>query len=78
MHDFLYDYSCRSVGEGINKYNIANEWWAEFDAYDIDDPLIYMQVAEIRNSSAMMNLNLMIVENSDDECPGCIVYARKK
>ena len=34
MDEFGCDYECKTVGESIIKYNIPNDWSAEFDAYD--------------------------------------------
>lgn len=31
MDEFGCDYECRTVGESIIKYNIPNDWCAEFD-----------------------------------------------
>ena len=48
MDKFGCDYECRTVGESIIKYNIPNDWRAEFDAYDDVYPVICVQVDEIR------------------------------
>ena len=61
------DYECRTVGEGISKHNIPNDWCAEFDAYDGIYPIICIQVDRIRKNPAMMNLTLRIAESKDDE-----------
>ena len=34
MDEFNCDYRCRTVGESIMKYNIPNDWLAEFNVYD--------------------------------------------
>ena len=78
MDAFGCDYECRTVGESIAKYNIPNDWCAEFDAYDDVYPIIYIQVDQIRKSPAMMALKLRIVENADDEYAGCIVLTDQK
>ena len=78
MDVFDCDYKCRTVGEGIYKYDIPNDWSAEFDAYDNVYPTIVIQVSQIRENSALMNVKLKIVENPDDEYAGCIVFRKKK
>ena len=78
MDEFGCDYECRTVGESINKYNIPNDWSAEFEAYDCIYPIICMQVAQVRKRPAIMNLKLRIVENEDDECAGCMILSKEK
>ena len=78
MDEFGCDYECKTVGESIIKYNIPDDWCAEFDAYDGVYPIVYIQVDQIRKSPAMMDLKLRIVENPDDEYAGCMVLAEKK
>ena len=78
MDEFGCDYECRTVGESIIKYNIPNDWHAEFDAYDDVYPVICVQVDEIRTAPAIMDLKLRIVENADDEYAGCMVLANQK
>ena len=78
MDAFGCDYACRTVGESIIKYNIPNDWCAEFDAYDDIYPIIGIQVSQIRNTPAMMDLKLRMIENPDDECAGCIVLTEEK
>ena len=78
MDEFGCDYSCRTVGESIIKYNIPDDWCAEFDAYDDVYPIICIQVEQIRKSSNMMALKLRIVENENDEYAGCMVLADRK
>lgn len=78
MDEFGCDYTCRTVGESIIKYNIPTDWCAEFDAYDDVYPTFCMQVEQIRTSSNMMALKLRIAENEDDEYASCIVLADKK
>lgn len=78
MDKFGCDYECRTVGEGIIKYNIPNDWCAEFDAYDSVNPIICIQVDQIRKAPGMMALKLRIVENADDEYAGCMVLADQK
>ena len=34
MDEFGCDYECKTVSESITKYNIPDDWCAEFDAYD--------------------------------------------
>ena len=78
MDEFGCDYECKTVGESIIKYNIPDDWCAEFDAYDGVYPIVCIQVNQIRESPAMMGLKLRIVENPDDEYAGCMVLAEKK
>ena len=78
MDGFSCDYKCRTVGEGITKYNIPDDWCAEFDAYDDVYPIVCIQVEQIRKSPNMMALKLRIVENEDDEYAGCMVLADQK
>ena len=77
MYDFHCDYTCKTVGESINKYNIPDNWCAEFDACDGTHPLICTQVDHIRKTPAMMDLKLRMVENEDEEYAGCVVYASR-
>ena len=78
MDEFGCDYECKTVGESITKYNIPDDWCAEFDAYDGVYPIVCIQIDQIRESPAMMDLKLRIVENPDDEYAGCMVFAEKK
>ena len=78
MDEFGCDYECKTVGESITKYNIPDDWCAEFDAYDGVYPIVCIQVNQICESPAMMDLKLRIVENPDDEYAGCMVLAEKK
>ena len=78
MDEFGCDYECKTVGESITKYNIPDDWCAEFDAYDGVYPIVCIQVDQIRQAPAMMDLKLRIVENPDDEYAGCMVFAEKK
>ena len=78
MDEFGCDYECKTVGECITKYNIPDDWRAEFDAYDCVYPIVCIQIDQIRESPAMMDLKLRIVENPDDEYAGCMVLAEKK
>ena len=78
MDEFGCDYECKTVGESIIKYNIPDDWCAEFDAYDGVYPIVCIQVNQIRESPAMMDLKLRMVENTDDEYAGCMVLAEKR
>ena len=78
MDEFGCDYECRTVGESIVKYNIPDDWCAEFDAYDDVYPIIVIQVDQIRKTPAMMDLKLRIIENPDDEYAGCMVLTEEK
>ena len=78
MDEFGCDYECRTVGESIIKYNIPNDWSAEFDAYDDVYPVICVQADEIRKAPAIMDLKLRVVENEDDEYAGCMILTEKQ
>ena len=78
MDEFGCDYECKTVGESITKYNIPNDWCAEFDAYDGIYPIVVIQVDQIRKAPAMMDLKLRMIENPDDEYAGCMVLTEKK
>lgn len=78
MDGFGCDYECRTVGESIVKYNIPDDWRAEFDACDDVYPIIVIQVDQIRKAPAMLDLKLRIIENPDDEYAGCMVLTDKK
>lgn len=78
MDEFGCDYACRTVGESINKYNIPDEWCAEFIAYDGVYPIIVIQVEHIRKAPAMMDLKLRMIENPDEEYAGCMVLTKKQ
>ena len=78
MDEFGCDYECRTVGEGIVKYNIPDDWCAEFDAYDDVYPIICVQADQIHKIPAMMDLQLRIPENPQEEYAGCIIIAEKK
>ena len=77
MDGFICDYQCRTVGESFAKYNVPAHWCAEFDAYDGIYPIVCIPVDQIRNNTAIMNLNLRIVENEDYEYAGCMVFAER-
>ena len=72
------DYACRTVGESIAKYNIPDDWYAEFDAHDGIYPIICIQINQIRKVPAIMDLKLRVVENTEDEYAGCMIYADRK
>ena len=78
MEEFGCDYRCKTVGESICKYNIPDDWCAEFDACGDIYPIICIQVDQIRRTSAMMGLKLRVVENGDSEYAGCMIFAEKK
>lgn len=78
MDEFGCDYACRTVGESIVKYNIPDDWYAEFDACDDVCPIIVIQVDKIRKAPAMMERKLRIIEHPDDEYAGCMVFTEKK
>ena len=78
MDEFGCDYECRTVGESLLKYDIPDDWCAEFDAYDGVYPIVVIQVEQIRKASAMMDLKLRMIENPDDEYAGCMVLTDKQ
>ena len=78
MDEFGCDYECRTVGESLVKYDIPNDWCAEFDAYDGVYPIVVIQVEHIRKASDMMDLKLRMIENPDDEYAGCMVLTDKQ
>lgn len=78
MEEFACDYRCKTVGESIIKYNIPDDWCAEFDACDNVYPIICIPVDQIRRIPATMELRLRVVENGDAEYTGCMVFAEKK
>ena len=78
MDEFGCDYECETVGESITKYNIPDDWCAEFDAYDGVYPIVCIQVNQIRQAPAMMDMKLRLVKNKDDEYAGCMVFTEKK
>ena len=78
MDTFICDYRCRTVGEGITKYDISDDWCAEFDAYDGAYPIVCIQVDQIREAPAVMGIRLRIVENEDEEYAGCMVFTDRK
>ena len=78
MDEFGCDYECRTVGESIVKYNIPDDWCAEFDAYDGAYPIFVIQIDQIRKAPAMLDLKLRMIENPDDEYAGCMVLTEKK
>ena len=78
MDEFGCDYVCRTVGDGITKYNIPNDWCAEFNAYDGVYPVVCIQVDQIRKAPDLMNLKLRIVKNDAGEYAGCVVLTDQK
>ena len=72
------DYDCRTVGEGINKYSIPDDWTAEFDIYDGFYPIISIRTDQIRKRPAMMELKIRVVENEDEEYAGCMVFPAQR
>ena len=78
MDEFGCDYECRTVGEGIIKHGIPDDWCAEFDAYDDVYPIVCMDIGKIRREPALMALKLRIVEDADMEYAGCMVLTDEK
>ena len=78
MDVFGCDYACRTVGECIAKYNISDDWCAEFDAHDGVYPIICVQVNQIQKNPAMMALKLRAVEKEDAAYAGCMGLKEKK
>ena len=77
MNKFVCDYDCRTVGEGITKYNIPDDWSAEFDIYDDDYPIICIPVAQIREKPAVMRLPLRNISDEDKEYASCILFPKQ-
>jgi len=71
---FCCDYESKTVSESIEKYNIPDDWCAEFDAYDDVYPTLVIQVDRIRKIPAVMNMKIRNVKNPDDEYAGCTVF----
>ena len=78
MDEFGCDYTCKTVGESIEKYQIPNDWCAEFDSWDDICPVICIQVSKIREMSAVMDLKLRMIDDPDVEYAGCIVLTERK
>ena len=78
MNELGCDYACKTVGESIVKYNIPNDWCAEFDIFDGIYPIVCIQIDHLRKIPAMMDLKLRIVESEDDEYAGCMILTEKK
>ena len=78
MDEFGCDYECRTVGEGIAKYSIPDDWFAKFDVYDGCYPIISIRVDKMRMCPAMMGLKLRVIENPDDEYAGCMIFEKDK
>lgn len=76
MDEFGCDYRCRTVGESIIKYNIPDDWCAEFDVYNDIYPVVCVQVDQIRNVSAVMDLKLRLA--GEDEYASCMVLTDLK
>lgn len=73
MDEFGCNYECRTVGESVTKYNIPDDWQAEFDAYDDVYLMIVIPVEQIRKAPVMMDLQLKMIEHPDDEYAGCML-----
>ena len=78
MDEFGCDYECRTVGESVTRYNIPDDWCAEFDANDDVYPIIVISVEQIRKSPMMMGLQLKMIEYPDDEYARCILRIEKQ
>lgn len=78
MDKFGCDYECRTVGESIIKYNIPDDWCVEFEAFDDVYPIFCIQADQVRMMTAIMDLELRIVENEDEEFAGCMVLTKQK
>lgn len=78
MDEFGCDYECRTVGEGITKYNIPDDWFAKFDVDDGFYPIISIRVGKMRRCPAMMGLKLRVINNPDDEYAGCMILENDK
>ena len=78
MDDFVCDYACTTVGEGIIKYEIPDDWCAEFEVYDVAFPIYCFQVDLLRKTPPMMALKLRMIEDPDKEYAGCMVCKAQK
>ena len=78
MDEFGCDYACRTVGEGIEKYNVSDDWCVEFDVQDGTYPLLSVRAEEILWKKAMMTLRIRVVENENEEYAGCMVFPEEK
>ncbi len=78
MDEFGCDYGCRTVGEGIAKYSIPDDWCAEFEADDCGRPIVCIQVDQARKIPALMDVRLRIVGNADGKVAGCMVLTSRK
>ena len=78
MDNLGCDYECRTVGEGIIKYAIPDDWFAKFDIDDGFYPIISIRVGKMQKYPSIMELNLSVIESPDDEYAGCMVLAEKK
>lgn len=78
MDVFGSDYDCRTVEEGLNKYDVSGDWRVEFDVYDGAYPMIGVLAEAIRGIPDMMALKLRIVEDEDAEYAGCMVFPHQK
>lgn len=78
LDEFGCDYECSTVGEGITKYNIPDDWCAKFDVYDGAYPIISIRVGKMRKCPAMMALKLRIIENPNEEYAGCMILEKDK
>ena len=78
MDEFGCDYECRTVGEGIIKYNIQDDWFAKFDVVDGFYPTISIRVGKMRKYPSIMELKLRIIENPYDEYAGCMILENGK
>ena len=78
MDKFGNDYACETVGEGITKYSIPDNWCAEFVAWDEDWPIMVIQVDQIRKAPAMMDLRLRMIEDPEKEYAGCMILEDQK
>ena len=78
MSKFICDYTCRTVGECIIRYNIPDDWYAEFDFYDDLCPTICVRIDLIKMNSAIMALKLKVSEKEGEEWAGCILFTEKE
>ena len=78
MDEFGCDYMCRTVCEGIVKYGIPDDWCAEFVAEDCCEPVVCIQVEQVRKNPALMQQKLRIIEDPEKELAACIVLVKQK
>ena len=78
MAEFVWDYGCRTVGEGMERFRIPDDWCVEFEVREDICPVVVIQADQIRKVPAMMNLKLSVIADTEEEYAACTVLPRKK